>query len=189
MSCDGGLCGGVVGCRSTPRVTCVPTQHMVSPLFMPLRRGMFVLGLVAHCVATGCESSMPSAEPDVVEPVWTFDAPGRVRGVAAGSQGDVVAAVTLGDALRGGRRRGDLRRGRQLLASVPMEVPKACDICTRLLFYPQAALALPDGGAWLGDDSGNLFLPSTPGLRSTCLGPSSVSRRPEGGRSRPWTRA
>lgn len=35
----------------------------------------------------------------------------------------------------------------ELLASVPMEVPKPCDNCTRLRFYPQAALARPDGGA------------------------------------------
>ncbi len=130
---------------------------------LPVARPLLLL--VTLTVVSGCGSSKTPEALGTIDPIWTYDAPGRVRGVVVGADGEVVLAVAPGDAPfedGGGAMIFDEEGG--LLASVPMVIPLDCDVCTRLMFYPGAPLAGSRGDTWLGDRNGNLFrLPAAGG--------------------------
>lgn len=107
--------------------------------------------------ALACTSASNPNDPGTLGPTWAIDAPGQSRGLGVTPDGNVVFAVGSGAgafADTGGVMIVD--SGGEVLAELPLEVPKLCEGCTRLAFHPDQPHVVGNT-AWVMDKQGNLF--------------------------------
>lgn len=120
--------------------------------------------LLLSMLALACSSGNDAKSPGALHPTWSIQTADQARGLGVAPGGDVFFAV--GNNSGAFADTGGLMvvgPGGAVRAELPLEVPRLCEDCTRLIFDPGMP-HIVGNTAWVMDKQGNLFRVDLDGL-------------------------